>query len=123
MKKQNKKKKKTKIKNVVGRQFIGQYENIINEIENIENSITNFYELNFYARPIQEAYMVEGYDVAIADEVNYWSTDTAWHYGNYYVLNENNEYVPASGEFIEEDVYYQKELFLYDYNDNLIWNK
>jgi len=58
--------------------------------------------------------MVEGYDVVPIDEVYYWCDSDSWHYGNYYVLNDNNEYVPASGAYDDTDVYYSKELFLYN---------
>lgn len=122
----------TKIKNIIDKQFIGQYENIINNIENIENTIINFFNMDFYARPIQDAYLVEGYEIVSSKEVGPWCGDTEWHYGNYYILNENNEYIPATGIFHKEEFlpkeqipkeYYSKELFLYDSNDNLIWNK
>lgn len=113
----------TKIKNVIGKQFIGKHTDIIAEIENIESEINRFYNINFYSRPIQEAYMVEGYDVVPIDEVYYWCDSDSWHYGNYYVLNDNNEYVPASGVYDDTDVYYSKELFLYNQNGEIIWNK
>ena len=118
----------TRLQEVIGQQFIGKYENIINQIENVETNITNFYDIKFYQRPIQPAKLVIGYDVAIQEEVGPWDNnpeDNKYDYRNYYVLNENDEYIPVGpyDTYNIDDVYYQKEFFLYDYNDNLLWNK
>jgi hypothetical protein len=59
--------------------------------------------MDFYARPIQDAYLVEGYEIVSSKEVGPWCGDTEWHYGNYYILNENNEYIPATGIFHKEE--------------------
>ena len=118
----------TKLKEIIGQQFIGEYEDIIKEIENLDTNINNIYDIKFYSRPIQQAKMTVGYDVAIQEEIGIWDNDpndNIYDYRNYYVLNENNEYVPVGkyDTYNFNDVYYQKEFLLFDYNDNLLWSK
>lgn len=45
-----------KNKDVVADQFIGYYENIVKELEDIKTIVSNFYYLKFYKRTIIEAY-------------------------------------------------------------------
>lgn len=118
----------TKLKEIIGQQFIGEHENIIKYIENIETNINNFYNINFYSRPVQQAKLITSYSAVPKEEIGIWDNnpdDNVYDYRNYYILNKDNEYIPVGPNdiYIPDEIYYQKELSLYDYNQNLLWNK
>ena len=101
---------------VISQQFIGQYTNVIDEINDTITQIAGFKNIKFLKRPIQEliAKKIPTYEPISIDYdfiMGYPSI-----YQNYFIKNDKGEIIPAPPTY-KGGVNYYKEVILYDLYD------
>ena len=97
---------KTEIREVIGQQFIGRVEDVLNEIENIETNIVTFYDIKLNKRPMRSVYYLEEYLEVDPERISYNN------YKTFYIL-QDGEYVTPTRYSIYE-TYYEKAFSLYE---------
>lgn len=77
---------------IYSHQFIGEHQNIIEEIEDIATNILGFYTIKAYLRPLVDVQIVETYEKVPNEEIN------EYNFNNYYINNyvSGNVYKPMA---------------------------